>query len=230
MSIKSQIGVIKSIIPTKSKGNIMFNDNGKTKSIPFFTLRTQINNKKTKFIIGDIVQFDIISRNFGGVDFDVAENLVFVENKQLDNFLESYDSEREYKGFLKKYDNTFYVKESHSYIQFKVNRKNLTPKYIIPEENTLIKFNLKGKRARTLKANILNLQTNPIFLDFRKKEIRKAIITNLDKNYIHVKLINFDLVGVINIKDRECPYKIGESIFVIYAGIIKQKINFKTVL
>lgn len=228
MSINRKTGVIKRIIPTKLKGNIVYSEEGLEKSITFFGLKTTIDQKRTNYILGDIVEFDIITKNYGENNFDIAQNLTFIENKNIEKFKLTYNPEKIYTGFLKKYEDTYFVKEINSYIQFKVS--NITPKFIVPEENSAVKFHLKGNQIRTLKANILDLEINNEFLHFRESETHEATITGIDDNWVYVTLNNFNFTGRINIKNRTTTFHIGENILVIYAGIFKRNINFITIL
>lgn len=218
-----RVGIIKKILPIQQRGNIVYTDNGIEKSIIFY------RQNKIRYIVGDLVEFDIEKIEYNGNNFLVANNLLFIENSKLNNIINNHYFEKIYVGFLKKYNDKYYVKERESYIQFPVI--NLSPEFIFPDENSYVEFLLEGKKEREMKAVILNLEKSEDFRLFREKEIHKAVVTDINKDWIYVKVENFNISGRIYIKNREITYEEGEYIFVIYAGVSKKNhINFITVL
>lgn len=134
-----------------------------------------------------------------------------------------------YTGIFKKNaENQCYIQEKNTYLEFLI--ASFTPEFLEPKNNSLVSFQLQIKKNGTIKALLLNLQPNTEYSEFRKKNTHLATITEITDKFIYVKVKNFNFEGEVHYMDNS-PYKVGEDIYVIFAGVNKKGfIYFKTVL
>ncbi|WP_448825854.1 hypothetical protein [Capnocytophaga bilenii] len=226
-------GIIKQIIKHKNKGIIVYtDDSGIEQKTLFFNLKLKGKTReKVHYSIHDEVTFKFISRiSKEGTPYICAEIVSFIKNDVLYNFLEKHRPENIYTGFFKKIsENQYYIKEKNTFLQFS-KITPFFPKFLVPENNSLVSFQLQIKKNGTIRALLLNLQPNAEYSEFCKKNTHLATITEITDKFIYVKVKNFNFEGKVHYLN-ECPYKIGEDIYVIVAGVDKKGIiNFKTVL
>ncbi len=227
---KEYIGHVQKII-NNYKGMLFYiDDNNMEQSIIFYGLKVSKNKKRpSKLNIDDEVVFNIeTSINRHGDPYSYANIIRFIENKTLDKLIQEYFPEKEYYGFFKSNERNLWIEEANTHLRFYIDP--LYPRFLTPEDNTLVAFHLRIKKNGNTKAFLIEPLPNPEYEKFREKEIQTAIITEITEKYIVVKLKDFSFTGLVHYYGK-CPYIVGEEIEALYAGINKfGSISFKTIL
>ena len=123
MEDKIRTGTISFVHHQKHYASIDYKEGEKKKTINFQTdikneaiTGVSLKNKKHHFRTGDTVNFQIKLTPRG--DRLNAYDVKFLYNNELDKLLQKARIDNHFKGFLKMVEDTYFVKELHSYLFF----------------------------------------------------------------------------------------------------------------
>ena len=134
MEDKIYTGIITRIVPNKCFGNITYIDHEETLSISFSTQSNPPGCKKWSWLYGDEVKFTIeqSETNPGQTRGKIIE---YIGNTQLDRLREIVQNQSTISGYVKKFDNQYYLKEVNTNIRLRFKVSDIQ---VPPEPESLI--------------------------------------------------------------------------------------------
>jgi hypothetical protein len=233
-------GKITFIHHDKNFATIEYTVNGKTKSINGnIDEQEQLKQKSKKLIkkvhpfhIGDEVSFIIVPTPRG--DKMMATQIQFLFNNELDNILNKATIENRFVGYLKKVDDTYFVKETSSYIPFTliISPWEVPPNDTLLNEPVFFKLDNPEKGAKTT-ASLFRSTYIPEYMRalklFNNKETIQATVYKVTPHGIFVNLVNDKIQAKIPETNNEQNIKVGDKINVIITYLGHSKIVVKKV-
>jgi hypothetical protein len=116
MSATTFRGTISFVHYDKHFATIDYNNNGKAKTVNFKTRSAVEGQKAHYFRVGDEVTFELKLSDRG--DRMTAHNVKFLFNPLLEKLVQKAKHENRFSGYLKKVDDTLFIKEVESYLFF----------------------------------------------------------------------------------------------------------------
>lgn len=243
MENKIYNGVITRIVPNKSFGNIIYVDHEETLSISFCSLSNPPEHKKWNWLYGDEVKFTI-EQSESNPEQKFAKIIEYVGNAQLDRLHEIVQNQGTISGYVKKFENQYFLKEVNTNIRLRFKVSDIQ---VPPEPESLITVgteNVNLSRIRTMFRYCLHVpmeysavhKYNMEILQTIGKDTVKGHVTEISDSQIFVKLDDYELEGSISVRERSKlnEWTVGETIFVWVVDIKDTKntgrIHFDTIL
>jgi hypothetical protein len=187
--------------------------------------------KKTHhFMVGDVVSFQVKLSDRG--DRMMAVGTTFLYNNALDVLINKSFLNNKFIGYLKKVDDSYFVKEIDSYLFFHVP---FSPWQIVPKEvdlNEQVTFSLENvDKKEKIFASLLNNEYIPEFEQavklFKAKTPINAEVYKITPHGIHLNIIGNKIQAKILFEE---DIKIGDTVNVLITYLGKNKIAVEKVV
>ncbi|CAN5392427.1 hypothetical protein BH10BAC3_BH10BAC3_30300 [soil metagenome] len=234
MEDKLYTGIISFVHHQKYYATIDYKEGEKKKTINFQTdvkdeAKTGVSQKDKKhyFRTGDTVNFQIKLTPRG--DRLNAYNVKFLYNNELDKLLQQARTNNLFKGFLKMVDDTYFVKELHSYLFFPIV---FSPWENKPPENTFneaFEFGLVNMDKQNIAAELANPSYIPAYRTalkyYRDKTVINATVTKVSQYAVYIDVIGKEIKAKLPVTDAEnASYKPGYKVNLIISYLSNNKI------
>lgn len=243
MGNKIYTGIINRIVPNKCFGNIIYVEQDMTISVSFSTISNPPGYKRWHWLYGDEVKFTI-EQSEANPEHTYAKIIEYIGNAQLDRLHEIVQNRSTISGYVKEFDNQYYLKEVNTNIQLRFKVSEIQ---IPPEPESLITVgteNINLSKIRTKYRCCLHLPMQYSEVHKNNLEILQAIgkntvkghVTEISDSKLFVSLDDYELEGSISVRERSKlnEWHVGESIFVWVVDTNDTKktgrIHFDTIL
>lgn len=234
MEEKLHRGTVSFVHHQKHYATIEYKEGEKKRSINFQTgikeagrSAIHIKDKKHIFRSGDTVSFEVKLTPRG--DRLNAFNVKFLYNNELDKLLQKARTDNRFKGFLKMADESYFVKELHSYLFFPLL---LSQWEIKPPEhafNEAYEFRLVNADKQNIAAELIHPSFIPAYRTamkyYRDKTVITATVTKVSPYAVYLDVIGKDIQAKLPVTDPgNTEYKPGSRVNVIITYLGSNKI------
>ena len=234
MEEKLYTGTISFVHHQKHYATIDYKEGAKNKTINFQTdtkdpaiSGVSAKDKKHHFRTGDTVNFQLKLTPRG--DRLNAYEVRFLYNNELDKLLQKAAIDNRFKGFLKMVDDTYFVKELHSYLFFPLV---LSQWQIKPPEHTFneaFEFRLINIDKQNIAAELINPLYIPAYKTamklYRDKTPIQATVTKVSQYAVYLDVVGKDIQAKLPVTDPEnAAYKPGYKVNVIISYVNSNQI------
>lgn len=239
MEEKLHTGTISFVHHQKNYATIDYKDGGKSKTINFQTGEkdkekgsVSQKNKKHHFRTGDAVNFQLKLTPRG--DRLNAYNVKFLYNHELDKLLQKAANDNHFKGFLKVIEDSYFIKELHSYLFFPLL---FSPWENKPSEHALneaFDFRLVNMDKKTIAAELMHPSFIPAYKTamklYKGKTPVTATISKISPYAVYLDVVGKDIQAKLPITGAENQaLQPGDQLQVIISYLSNNKIAVQKV-
>ncbi len=229
-------GIISFIHHTKKNAVIDYEDSGKKKTVGFKTdADASGTDKKAKkphqYRVGDEVNFTVRLSDRG--DKMLASDIRFLYNTALEKLIHKAKTDNSFKGYLKKVDEEYYVKEIDSYLFFPltISRWQKSP----PESsfNEAVSFRLLNPdKPYSIAAGLMHPDYSPEYRKaqhhFTSKTPVEATITRVSPYAIYLNLFGDKVTAKLDMEaGQKEEWKEGDTIKIIITYLSESRMVVK---
>lgn len=186
-------GKISFINHEKLFATIEYLQGAKHKSINFKLTAETGTKKPHQYHLGDVVSFKTRLSDRG--DKMAAYDVKFIHNTAIDLLVQKAEIENRFSGYLKKVDDSYFIKESESYILLPLQLSPWEKPPAASAENEMVAFSLVNTdKPNALKAELFSHSFIPEYrmaLQHFNNEIEAdAVVTRISPHAVYLALFN----------------------------------------
>jgi hypothetical protein len=205
----------------------------KQKSVNFKTDATDTGKKPHQYRLGDAVSFELRLSDRG--DKMTAFNVKYLHNEAIDLLIQKSVKENRFSGYLKRVDDTYFIKEWESYILFPLQLSPWEKPPVETAENEPISFRLLNiEKPKAICAELFSHNYIPEYKTalqhFDKGIDAEAKVTRISPHAVYLQLFNDKIEAKIPLPTtQEAELKEGDTIRVLITHLTDTKIAVKRV-
>ena len=228
MEEKIYKGKISYVNYEKHFATIDYSHNNKHKSVNCKTSAVDSSKKPQHYRLGDEVSFQLRLSDRG--DKMTAYNVKYRHNEAIALLIQKAAIENRFSGYLKKIDDSYFVKEVDSYIFFPLQLSQWEVPPATTAENEVISFSLVNlEKPNAIKAELFShfyiSEYKKAQFYFEKKFEIDAVVAKITSFAVYLNLFSDKLQAKLNISPEENEsVKEGDTIKIIITHLTPFKI------